>query len=104
MLTAAGQGTIIIAHRQRWMGEALQRGQRGDGNRVKKTENNETIIYVNQYYEKNLTIGVISATSCCWDLLHKLTLCVDLITPPKCPPLYALLQGHPQSGIIGVAG
>ncbi|MFC1964914.1 hypothetical protein ACFLWG_02795 [Chloroflexota bacterium] len=28
----------------------------GDGNRVKKTENGETILlYVNKYYEKNLT-------------------------------------------------
>jgi RHS repeat-associated protein len=27
----------------------------GDGNRVKKTEGGETILYVNQFYEKNLT-------------------------------------------------
>lgn len=30
----------------------------GDGFRVKKTEGDETIIYVNQYYEKNLAINV----------------------------------------------
>jgi RHS repeat-associated protein len=30
----------------------------GDGSRVKKTENGETIIYINQFYEKNLTTGV----------------------------------------------
>ncbi|MFA5316025.1 MAG: RHS repeat-associated core domain-containing protein [Dehalococcoidales bacterium] len=29
----------------------------GDGTRVKKTENGETILYVNKYYEKNLTTG-----------------------------------------------
>ncbi|MDY6833274.1 MAG: RHS repeat-associated core domain-containing protein [Chloroflexota bacterium] len=29
----------------------------GDGNRVLKTENGETLLYVNQYYEKNLTTG-----------------------------------------------
>jgi RHS repeat-associated protein len=27
----------------------------GDGNRVKKTENGETVIYVNKYYERNIT-------------------------------------------------
>jgi len=32
----------------------------GDGNRVKKTENGETIVYVNQYYEKNLDTGVVT--------------------------------------------
>jgi len=32
----------------------------GDGNRVKKTEGGETILYVNQYYEKNLTTGVVT--------------------------------------------
>ncbi|HSW56832.1 MAG TPA: hypothetical protein VLH15_00355, partial [Dehalococcoidales bacterium] len=30
----------------------------GDGNRVKKTENGQTILYINKYYEKNLTTGV----------------------------------------------
>ena len=30
----------------------------GDGNRVKKTEGGTTILYVNQYYEKNLSSGV----------------------------------------------
>jgi hypothetical protein len=30
----------------------------GDGNRVKKTEGDQTILYINQYYEKNLTTGV----------------------------------------------
>ncbi|GEM_PF-2377795 len=29
----------------------------GDGNRVKKTEGGETVLYVNKYYEKNLTTG-----------------------------------------------
>jgi RHS repeat-associated protein len=29
----------------------------GDGMRVRKTENGETILYVNKYYEKNLTTG-----------------------------------------------
>jgi RHS repeat-associated protein len=32
----------------------------GDGNRVKKTEGGQTILYVNQYYEKNLTTGVVT--------------------------------------------
>jgi RHS repeat-associated protein len=32
----------------------------GDGNRVKKTEGSTTILYVNQYYEKNLTSGEIT--------------------------------------------
>ena len=27
----------------------------GDGNRVKKTEGGQTILYINQYYEKNIT-------------------------------------------------
>ena len=29
----------------------------GDGNRVKKTEGGETILYINKYYEVNLTTG-----------------------------------------------
>jgi RHS repeat-associated protein len=29
----------------------------GDGKRIKKTENGETILYINRYYEKNLTTG-----------------------------------------------
>lgn len=33
----------------------------GDGNRVKKTENGETILYVNKYYEKNLTTGNVTS-------------------------------------------
>jgi hypothetical protein len=32
----------------------------GNGNRVMKTEGGETILYVNQYYEKNLTTGVVT--------------------------------------------
>lgn len=32
----------------------------GDGNRVKKTEGGQTILYINKYYEKNLTTGVIT--------------------------------------------
>jgi RHS repeat-associated protein len=32
----------------------------GDSTRVKKTENGETILYVNKYYEKNLTTGVVT--------------------------------------------
>ena len=32
----------------------------GDGNRVKKTENGETILYINKYYEKNLTTSVVT--------------------------------------------
>jgi RHS repeat-associated protein len=32
----------------------------GDGNRVKKTEGGQTILYVNKYYEKNLTTGVVT--------------------------------------------
>jgi RHS repeat-associated protein len=32
----------------------------GDGNRVMKTENGETILYVNRYYEKNLDTGVVT--------------------------------------------
>jgi RHS repeat-associated protein len=34
----------------------------GDGRRVKKIENGETILYINQYYEKNLTTGVITTS------------------------------------------
>ncbi len=30
----------------------------GDGKRIKKTENSQTILYVNQYYEKNLTTAI----------------------------------------------
>ena len=33
----------------------------GDGNRVLKTESGETILYINRYYEINLTTG--NATS-----------------------------------------
>lgn len=29
----------------------------GDGNRIQKTENGQTVIYVNKYFEKNLTTG-----------------------------------------------
>jgi RHS repeat-associated protein len=32
----------------------------GDGNRVKKTEGGQTILYVNKYYEKNLTTGDVT--------------------------------------------
>ena len=32
----------------------------GNGNRVKKTEGGETTLYINQYYEKNLTTGVVT--------------------------------------------
>jgi RHS repeat-associated protein len=32
----------------------------GNGNRVKKTEGGETILYVNKYYEKNLTTGEVT--------------------------------------------
>ncbi|MEN8614354.1 RHS repeat-associated core domain-containing protein, partial [Dehalogenimonas sp. THU2] len=32
----------------------------GDGKRVKEIENGETILYINQYYEKNLTTGVFT--------------------------------------------
>jgi RHS repeat-associated protein len=32
----------------------------GDGNRVLKTEGGETTVYVNQYYEKNLTTSVVT--------------------------------------------
>ena len=32
----------------------------GDGNRVKKTENGETIHYVNQYYQKNIDTSVVT--------------------------------------------
>jgi RHS repeat-associated protein len=34
----------------------------GDGNRVKKTEGGQTILYINQYYEKNLTTSVITTS------------------------------------------
>lgn len=33
----------------------------GDGNRIRKTENGQTILYINKYYEVNLTTG--NATS-----------------------------------------
>ncbi len=32
----------------------------GDGNRVKKNEGGETILYINKYYEKNLTTGNVT--------------------------------------------
>ena len=32
----------------------------GDGNRVKKTEGGQTILYVNRYYEKNLSTGEVT--------------------------------------------
>jgi RHS repeat-associated protein len=32
----------------------------GDSNRIKKTESVETILYINKYYEKNLTTGVVT--------------------------------------------
>jgi RHS repeat-associated protein len=34
----------------------------GDGNRVKKTEGGQTILYINQYYEKNITTGVVTTS------------------------------------------
>jgi len=33
----------------------------GDGNRVKKTEGGETVLYVNKYYEKSLTTGNVTS-------------------------------------------
>ena len=32
----------------------------GDGNRVKKTEGGQTILYVNKYYEKNITTSIVT--------------------------------------------
>jgi RHS repeat-associated protein len=34
----------------------------GDGNRVKKIENGQTILYINQYYEVNLTSGNVTSS------------------------------------------
>jgi RHS repeat-associated protein len=34
----------------------------GDGNRVMKTENGETILYINRYYEKNLTTSEVTTS------------------------------------------
>jgi len=34
----------------------------GDGNRVKKTEGGQTVLYINQYYEKNITTGVVTTS------------------------------------------
>jgi YD repeat-containing protein len=34
----------------------------GDGNRVEKIENSETTLYINQYYEKNITTGVVTTS------------------------------------------
>ena len=34
----------------------------GDGNRVKKTEGGETTLYINKYYEKNLTTSVVTTS------------------------------------------
>jgi len=34
----------------------------GDGKRVMKIENGETILYINQYYEKNLTTGNVTSS------------------------------------------
>ena len=34
----------------------------GDGNRVKKTEGGETILYVNKYYEKNITTSEVTTS------------------------------------------
>ena len=36
----------------------------GDGKRVKKTENGETILYINKYYEKNLTTSEVTTSYC----------------------------------------
>jgi uncharacterized protein RhaS with RHS repeats len=48
-----------------WRGGENMRGNvtsfyDGDGNRVMKTENGETILYVNRYYEKNLDTGEVT--------------------------------------------
>ena len=32
----------------------------GDGNRVKKTEGGQTVLYINRYYEKNLTTSIVT--------------------------------------------
>jgi RHS repeat-associated protein len=34
----------------------------GDGNRVKKTEGGQTVLYINQYYEKNITTSVVTTS------------------------------------------
>jgi hypothetical protein len=34
----------------------------GDGNRVKKIEGGETVLYINQYFEVNLSTSTIPAT------------------------------------------
>jgi len=34
----------------------------GDGNRVKKTEGSQTILYINHYYEKNMATGVVTTS------------------------------------------
>jgi len=34
----------------------------GDGNRTKKTEGGQTVLYLNQFYEKNLSTGIITTS------------------------------------------
>ncbi|MGI2336857.1 MAG: LamG-like jellyroll fold domain-containing protein [Dehalogenimonas sp.] len=34
----------------------------GDGKRIKKTESGQTIVYINQYFEKNLTTGTVTTS------------------------------------------
>ncbi len=34
----------------------------GDGNRIEQTENGQTTLYINQYYEKNITTGVVTTS------------------------------------------
>jgi hypothetical protein len=46
----------------------------GDGNRVKKTEGGQTILYVNKYYDKNLITGEVTTYYCQGDrLVTKMT-------------------------------
>ncbi|MDP2952536.1 MAG: hypothetical protein Q8O76_04390, partial [Chloroflexota bacterium] len=60
-MTARGGQTLTwdVENRMTGAGSATSEYD-GDGFRVKKTEDDETIIYVNQYYEKNLDTEVVT--------------------------------------------
>jgi RHS repeat-associated protein len=60
----------------------------GDGNRVKKTKNGQTTIYINKYYEKNITTGEVTTSYYLGD---------KLVAQRKGTSLIYILQDHLSS-------
>jgi RHS repeat-associated protein len=63
-MTARGSQTITwnVENKPVSVGASATFVYDGDGTRVKKTEGGETVLYINKYYEKNLTTAVVTTS------------------------------------------